>query len=336
MKPQGPSLRATGFDANVVDVGGSNFDDDRLENDVHLPNYVSGRLAELLDAAAAPAQAQELIDEQEQAIRLAFKGASERWERRSRGQRRNVALIAVGTAVSLLATSTGLAAAAGTPNPAVSIVRSFFGASSAKAPLNSRHHQDGSPGTGATLAAPPARSGRLVASVPVVSCKALPTSANSANMRHCRAPTSASGGSSSSVSVSTTTTAGSGSTDSAGGPGGAGSVGPASTGKGKATDSKGSGTGSSKGTGSNRGGYQGSGGGGKCGSSTTTTTTTTTTTSTSTTTTTTTSTSTTTTTTTTTDPTGQGQSRASGAGGEKSLCHGSGSSSSGVSNAPIE
>ncbi len=116
---------------DVADLLGFDVDiavDGRHHTTVSLPNGFSSRLRELLEAAAAPGHADELAGEA--SIRQAFEQVSEKWRQRApRRVRRRVAIVAAGTAFSLIGVTTGLAAAQ-VPNPAVKIVRSLLGSPS--------------------------------------------------------------------------------------------------------------------------------------------------------------------------------------------------------------
>ena len=103
-------------------------DEGRTEDDnvLDFPNTVSGRLADLIDAASAPAQSDELAGESE--IRHTFRvearswSASPRRHGHSRRLRHSAAIAALATVASLIVGSTGLAAATGTPAPAARVV----------------------------------------------------------------------------------------------------------------------------------------------------------------------------------------------------------------------
>lgn len=253
-----------------------------------LPELASGPIRELLDAAAGPAQGHELRGED--GIRAAYAAAASSWQRRtSRPARRRLAAVTLGTALSLVGVTTGLAAAQ-VPDPATNVVNGLFG-SSAAPPAHPVQLATGSTTTTTDTSATTAASGPDAAST----SPAAPVSkAGSGCVGASRCGVTAA--SSASVRASSTTTSPPSTTGPQRTTGGGRGTGSSSSGTG--TGSRhGGGTGvAGSGPGSNRGGYQGSGGGG-CGSGGGTTTTTTTTTTSTTTTTTTTSTTTTTTTT---------------------------------------
>ncbi len=87
---------------------------------VELANLTSGRLADLLSAAAAPAQPHEL--NWEYGARTAFHSAASSWPKTHRRLLRSPAILAVLTAAGLFATTTSLAAATGLPAPAARVV----------------------------------------------------------------------------------------------------------------------------------------------------------------------------------------------------------------------
>ena len=95
-------------------------------NVVAFPNVVSGPLAELLAAAAGPAQPHELRGEL--AAGTAFRAASASWPARRRRTVRTPVAVAVGTMASLLVATTGLAAATELPGTAGRSVQGMLGA----------------------------------------------------------------------------------------------------------------------------------------------------------------------------------------------------------------
>ncbi len=90
---------------------------------VDLPPLASTGLLELLEAAAAPAQAHELS--WELGARTVFRAETARWPR-VRHRRARRAVVATTIAATVLAGSTGLAAATGFPAPAARIVDHMF------------------------------------------------------------------------------------------------------------------------------------------------------------------------------------------------------------------
>ncbi len=93
---------------------------------VALPNLMSGELADLLAAAAGPAQEHELRGEF--AARTAYRSAAASWPTRRRRLVRTPAAVAVSTMATLLVASTGLAAAADLPGPAGRTAQGVLGA----------------------------------------------------------------------------------------------------------------------------------------------------------------------------------------------------------------
>ena len=93
---------------------------------VAMPNLMSGELAELLAAAAGPAQEHELRGEF--AARTAYRSAVASWPVRRRRFVRTPAAVAVSTMATLLVASTGLAAAADLPGPAGRTAQGVLGA----------------------------------------------------------------------------------------------------------------------------------------------------------------------------------------------------------------
>ncbi len=94
-------------------------------NIVALPNLMSGQLADLLAAAAGPAQDHELRGEH--AIRTAYLVSASSWSDQRRRFRRTPAVLAVSTLATMMVATTGLAAASELPGSAGRAVQGILG-----------------------------------------------------------------------------------------------------------------------------------------------------------------------------------------------------------------